>query len=236
MPGGRIAGMNQDVRSRVLDLRDAGRSPKQIARALGIPPAEAAALVREIDAANQVNAGHPDIIGCWVSSGWSAGLTVDGHPEWRDRPADSSVGGLVAVLLARDDRRGGKVSVCGYLVDTYFLGVKNAVPPRSMTRPALARFHQEFFSSFPTAPLPAPLELAQHLVFGAIDYARTFGVEPHPDFAAAAAHLGTWTGTSAITFGLEGKPFYIQGPHDDPKAIAAALERSNQVSPTSSPG
>jgi hypothetical protein len=225
--------MNDDVRDKVRALRDESRSPKQIARALCIPPAKAAALVREVDAARQVNAGNPDVVGCWVSPGWSTGLTVEGHSEWMDSPAESGVDGLVAVLLARDDRRGGKVSVCGYLVDVYFLGVKNAIPPRSMTRPALAQFRHEFFSGYPVAPLPAPLELAQHLVFGAIDYARSFGVEPHSDFAAAAPHLGTWTGTSAITFGRDGKPFYYQGPHDDLKVIAAALERSNQAIPTS---
>ena len=35
--------------------------------------------------------------------------------------------------------------------------------------------------------------------------ARTLGFEPAPGFGASD-HLGEWTGLSAITFGLDGKP------------------------------
>jgi hypothetical protein len=47
-----------------------------------------------------------------------------------------------------------------------------------------------------------------------------------PDFAAAASHLGAWEQTSAITFGRDGTPFYVQGPHDNPSATIRTLTRS----------
>jgi hypothetical protein len=74
--------------------------------------------------------------------------------------------------------------------------------------------------------LAVPIELAQHLVFGAVEYARSLGFEPAVGFEAAMDHLGSWTGPSVIGFGREGKPFYIQGPHDNAAAVIKTLERS----------
>jgi hypothetical protein len=79
------------------------------------------------------------------------------------------------------------------------------------------------FAGYDELAVPAPLELAQHLVFGAVEFARKLGFEPHPDFATAADHLGTWPGHCPIEFGYKGSPFYIQGPYDDVEAIANTL-------------
>ena len=65
-------------------LREQGRTPKQIARALGLAPAVVAPLVRAIAAADAANAPEREITGCWVSPGWSEGLTVAGDPGWPD--------------------------------------------------------------------------------------------------------------------------------------------------------
>lgn len=49
------------------------------------------------------------------------------------------------------------------------------------------------------------------------------GFEPSPDFAPAAGHLGPWAEDSAITFGRDGVPFYVQGPYDDARAVLRTL-------------
>ncbi|MGH8571492.1 MAG: hypothetical protein ACREX8_02800 [Gammaproteobacteria bacterium] len=93
----------------------------------------------------------------------------------------------------------------------------------------LPAFLRRFFGGFDEAgaPLSAPLELARHLVCGAVDYARQLGFEPAPDFAPAAGHLGPWQGsTSAITFGRHGVPWYVAGPYDDPAVVVRTLTRS----------
>jgi hypothetical protein len=87
------------------------------------------------------------------------------------------------VLVARDEAR-GRVSACGYLVDVYCLGVKNVVGPRVMDRHGLFEFARSYFSAYEGQSLAASLELAQHLVCGAVEYARSLGFEPHEDFAA----------------------------------------------------
>ena len=165
---------------------------------------------------------------CWVSSGWSAGLTVTGHPEWLDEPGGNEASsGLVGVLVAREAGR-SRVSVCAWLVDVYCLGVKNDLGPTVTYRTDLPLTVRNFFAVFGIRPVAAPLELAQHLVLGAVDYARSLGFEPaaEADFADTRGHLGTWEGPSAIRFGRDGRPFFISGPNDNPTRVLMQLERA----------
>jgi hypothetical protein len=222
-----IGSVQPDERlERVRLLRERGQTPKQIARVLGIRPAEADRLVRAVAIMAQAEAPGPALAGCWISPAWSAGLTVGDHPGWplHEDPA-AGTDGLAAVLVARKHRY-GKVSVCGYLADVYCLGVKNALGPEIMDDFGLQGFVRDFFSGYHGDPLEAPIELAREVVFGSIEYARGLGFDPHPDFAAAEAHLGSWTGPSTITFGKDGKPLYISGPYDDPRPVIRTLERT----------
>lgn len=207
-------------------LREQGRSPKQIARTLGIPPAVIARLVRAMAAHDQASAAESEVVGCWVSAGWSRGLTVNGRPDWADiEDAEDGPSGVACVLTARKDR-GSRVSVCGYLVDVYCLGVKNAIGPKVMSERDLYTYRRWFFGAFPDEPLEAPIELAQHLVFGSVEYARPLEFDPHPDFEATASHLGSWTEPSTIEFGRDGKPHYVEGPYDNANRILETLSRT----------
>jgi hypothetical protein len=217
---------HEELTARVRTLRARGRSPKEIARALGVPPATVTPLIRTIAAEQQTDAPAPQLVGCWVSAGWSDGLTVTGHPEWPDAPTrDSGVSGLASVLVARQARH-DKRSVCGWLVDAYCLGVKDIIGPRAMDDHDLTAFTRTFFAAYHAPPLPAPLDLAQHLVFGAVAYARDLGFPPARGFETTTGHLGPWVGPSAIGFGRDGKPLFIQGPHDHPTRVLATLERT----------
>jgi hypothetical protein len=211
---------------RVRLLREQGQTPKQIARALGIRSAEAGRLVRAAAIVAQAEAPEPALVGCWINPSWSTGLTVRDHPDWpRHEDPDAGTDGLVSVLVARKHRY-GKVSVCGYLADVYCLGVKNALGPRIVDDLGLTGFVRDFFSSYVGDPLEVPIELAREVVFGSVEYARGLGFDPHPDFAAAEGHLGSWTGPSTITFGRDGRPVYVSGPYDDPRPIVRTLEHA----------
>lgn len=59
----------------------------------------------------------------------------------------------------------------------YRLGVKNTLGPRTMSEADTSGFVKRYFAIFDRPAFPAPLELARHLVFGAVDYARDLGFE-----------------------------------------------------------
>jgi hypothetical protein len=149
---------NPELIERVRELRQRGRTPKEIARALGLPPAAVAPLIRAV-AAGQPKREAP-LVGCWVNQGWAAGLTVSGHAEWpgAGATAESGKSGLVCILVARD--AGGSVSVCGYLVDVWCLGVKNAVGPKSVERRRPPGFTDWYFRSYDQPPLAVPIDPA----------------------------------------------------------------------------
>ncbi|HEY3262676.1 MAG TPA: helix-turn-helix domain-containing protein [Pseudonocardiaceae bacterium] len=211
------------IEAQVRQLRESGLPPKLIARKLGVPVSTVGRLVAAIAAQRPPS---DEVVGCWVSPGWSRALVVAADRHWPDRDVGrTDEAGLVAVLVSRRHRH-DKVSVCGYLVDVHCLGVKNAVGPRVMDQRESLAFIRSFFAVFDGDPVPAPFELAQHLVLGAVEYARGLGFQPHSDFAAAAGHLGAWAGPSDITFGRDGKPFYMQGPYDNPMAVIQTLNRT----------
>jgi hypothetical protein len=217
----------EELLGQVRALRATGRSPKEIARALGLRPAQVVPLVRTIAAEDHAGASERELAGCWVSPGWSQGLTIEGRPGWPDVDvADSHDSfGLVSVLVTRQERY-GKMRLCGWLVDVYCLGVKDVVGPRVMSERRATELTGSFFAAYQARPVEAPLELAQHLVFGAVEYARGLGFEPARGFAATTGELGSWAGPSAISFGRDGKPFFVQGPHDNADAILQTLQRS----------
>jgi hypothetical protein len=219
--------VGSELTERVAELRQKGRTPKEIARALGLRPADVMPVIRALAA--QAPKREAPVAGCWVTPHWSDRLGVTGHADWPGLPAgeyESGESGLVGVLVARDP--GSTVVACGFLVDVFCLGVKDTNGPKTMDRRKLPDFTRTFFSAWPgQTPVAAPPDLARHLVFGAVDYARSLGFEPHPDFAKGAALLGDWeTGSSDVTFGQDGKPFYINGPRDDTYGTLAKLRQT----------
>jgi hypothetical protein len=224
--GYKIAMLDDTTIDNARELRACGLSPKEIARSLGVRPAIVADLVRTFAAERDAAAPNGGLVDCQTNAGWSAGLTITGHPEWADPGAREGTGGLVSVLVTRRRRHRRAATVCVYLLDVYCLGVKNAIGPDNMDDRALQRFTGHAFSGYDAPPIPAPIELARDPVLGSAEYAHALGFAPHPDFEQARAHLGAWAGPSAITFGCDGKPNYIQGPYDDPRHVLRTLRRA----------
>jgi hypothetical protein len=222
---------SDDLKARVQALRAAGSTPKQIARTLGIPRSQAVSLAHSGASPRPDRGTTPEkqLIGCWITRQWSNGLTIEDRPsDWiddNDLPPLAMGAGLPSVAVARE-HRDNDVTVCGYLVDTYCQGVKNAVPPSTIERRELSAFLADFFSAYGGRQLPAPIELAQNLVLGAVDYAQALGFDPHPDFYLAKPHLGAWQPPSRIRFGLHGKPYFQQGPYDNPVRVMRTLDKS----------
>jgi hypothetical protein len=205
-------------------LRADGATPKEIARALGMRPAAIAPLIRHVAAERPDGAAsEAGFARCWVSPGWSRELHVVSREGWEDVDLGEDGPAGVALALVARAGRGDRVTVCGYLVDTFCLGVKNVIGPERMRERDLPAFVRMYFQAFPAPALRAPIELARHLVLGAVEFASGLGLAPHPDFEAAREHLGELDEACAITFGRQGRPLYVPGPFDDPIAIMETL-------------
>jgi len=180
--------------------------------------------VRHVAREDGPGAAEPPVVGCWVSPGWREGL--EAPADWPDTKVADGVGhGLVSVLVARQHRR-GKVSVTGYLVDVYCLGVKDVLGPKVMDDNDLRAYVRTYFLVYQTPALAVPIEMARELVWGAVAYARDLGFEPHPDFEQVAGQLGSWEPTGVVRFGRGGRPYFVQGVRDNAMCILATLERS----------
>ena len=218
---------DEDLEARALTLHAEGVTPKQIARALGVRPAQVSEWVR----AGLARAAPTDelgaLVGAWVNPGWSHGLGLEGEASaWRALDPKPEVGqGLVTVFLERQHRH-GKVICSRALVDVWCLGVKNADGPQVMEPHESGALRTRVFGVHEREPVTLPLELLQALVLGAEAFARSIGISAHVDFEKVRPQLGPWEGPSPIRFGHDGQVEYIAGPHDDTGRILAILERT----------
>jgi hypothetical protein len=70
------------------------------------------------------------------------------------------------------------------------------------------------------------------LVFGAVDYAQSFGLSPHSDFRHARRLLDGIDPTlcaDRFEFGQDGKPLYIRGPYESPEKANLIAARINDA-------
>lgn len=133
--------------------------------------------------------------------------------------ADWKARGLASVGVVRE-MPNLKYLMGVYLVDTYCLGVKDAFSQVNIRASRIAEFKSRSNLRFE----PIPYEDARSLVLGAIEYARELGFEPHPDWAEARYLVEPERSfMRRFEFGHEGKPLYIQGPHDDGDSIMRRL-------------
>jgi hypothetical protein len=71
--------------------------------------------------------------------------------------------------------------------------------------------------------------LAAKIIRAGIGYARRWGFKPHPDLAEIAplfADADPDACDAVIPLGMDGKPFFVSGPHDDPRAVVDKLMKT----------
>ncbi len=67
------------------------------------------------------------------------------------------------------------------------------------------------------------------MIYASIEYAAQFGFEPQKDFALSQYLLvprGELEEPYQLTFGKDGKPFFIAGPYDNVARILKQLEKT----------
>lgn len=217
--------MTPEQAAEILRLRDAKVAPKQIARQLGLRPAEVTAFIRdnaESAYLEKARSGElQPVQACLVNQGAVQRLLT------KKRPKNSQgVEGLCQVIVARQEHN--RLLVGSYLVDHWCLGVKDLILPRKMGSSEFQLFVESCEGRFEEPFVEITLEQAQAIVYGAVDYARSLGFEPHRDFnTKAQIHLGLRPETLIpIEFGEKGQPFFISGPNDNAEKVVKTLEAS----------
>lgn len=210
-------------------LRAVNLSPKQIARKLGLRPASVNAFLRqqaqEATLSRQARGELPPLERCLINEKAARRLLDPRNEEDAYYEDDDWGAGLAQIFVTRVERN--QYLLCGYLVDYRCLGVKDALGPRKLNQSQYQAMVEQAYANFNQDYREISLEQAQSIVFGAVEYSAQLGFEPHPDFAAAKAHLGKPPEELLpIEFGEDGKPFYVSGPYDNPEKIIAKLRET----------
>ena len=147
---------------------------------------------------------------CWISDNWQKDDL-----------------GLVEILVSRQ-QPDGNICFGTYLVDKYLLGVKNTFGNAGFSR---ARFQNEVVNKIfrKLKPQKCPVELAHQMVYASLEYAAQFGFQPEKDFAVTQyilAPRGELEEPYQLTFGKDGKPFFVAGPYDNASRILRQLEKT----------
>ncbi len=148
---------------------------------------------------------------CWISADW-------------DKKESA---GLVEILLARQ-QPDGNICFGVYLVDKFCLGLKNTFANAGFST---TRYHNEVRGRIfrETKPKACPIELAHQMIYASIDYAAQFGFTPEKDFAISQyllAPRGELAEPYQLTFGNNGRPLFVAGPHDNAARILRQLDKT----------
>src|SRR5271154_5395112 len=108
----------------------------------------------------------------------------------------------------------GSVAASFFLVDAWFLGVKDAFFVVSSRHKFKEQMRVQGYEH-PLKPMDPPV--ARQLLRDAAAYAASNGVPPNEDFAEAELIFGDVPmAEQTFTFGKDGEPLYISGPNDIP--------------------
>jgi len=143
------------------------------------------------------------------------------NTDWKEQ-------GVAHVVVARSHVN-GNVTGCMYLVDIFCLGIKNTqyffnIPIVEYQEMKESMDHIEFE--------PISYNLAHNIVFAGLEYAEEYEFKPHKDFTSITRFMLEEDTEDIelidIECGLDGKPFYVNGPNEDEaktRQILAQLER-----------
>ena len=132
--------------------------------------------------------------------------------------------GIGQLLLTRR-LPNGRLAIANFLVDVFCLGVKNAYW-NIVSEWEFDKLKRKLEGMGPLHSA-TPEQFAK-LVYDSVEYALSFGLAPHPDYKHAKlllAGIDASRCTDVFTFGQDGKPLFINGPHDSPEKIKIIMHK-----------
>lgn len=145
------------------------------------------------------------IVECWIGKNWK------------------EVGESSIMIIRK--MGGDKYAIGVYLVDIFCLGVKDCF---YLIKPDFEKEELVEQSKSADNMVLIDADLAQNIIYGAVEYAEDLGFKPHKDFAVAQYLLDDVEELEYIEveFGRNGKPLFIAGPHDNVGLIMNTLNRT----------
>lgn len=122
--------------------------------------------------------------------------------------------GMSNVLVSRA-LNSGRIAFTAFLVDMYCLGVKDVTFDIVSRRNYDWRVYNKLLRDYEVVNLEP--DAARKLVEGAVEYAAQIGLSPHRDYLKGMRIFGDIDAVSCteeFTYGKDGKPFFVAGPHD----------------------
>lgn len=132
--------------------------------------------------------------------------------------------GIGYLLIARREGEGRYV-YASYMLDVFCLGVKDTFW-RACSKGEFDEMVERVESTQTLIPIKP--ECFVKIIQGAVEFANAVGFGPHHDFKHSSKLLQGIDPdgcTEEFTFGKDGHPFYIQGPHESPQEAAFIMQR-----------
>ena len=220
--------MTPEQAQEIARLRDLNASPKQIARKLGLRPAEVSEEIRKLATRHAAERGATQTLApldaCWVNrNAYECLLNPDTNLSEENRKLLDN--GLAIVMVVRQPRF-NQYELCNYLVDYWCLGIKNALGPQKLKGSSYPAFLEKVYEAYDGEYLKISIEQAQSIIFSALEYSEKLGFKPHKDFEAAKAHLGPQLDYAPLECGRQGQPCFFPGPHDNTSQIIETLTQT----------
>lgn len=126
----------------------------------------------------------------------------------------------------------GRYALSVFLVDTFCLGVKNAMYA-FMDADRYKVQMENFLHMSEEQFLACEPAYARKLVESAIAYAQGLGFEPHADYKIAKVIFGDVDASASdahFDFGRDGNPYYMPGPGDTPAEQRRVIKQLEKIS------
>lgn len=117
------------------------------------------------------------------------------------------------------------------MVDLHCLGVKNTTWRFNQDDADFKEFFDNINSDIPMKEVS--YNLVHNIIFAGLEYAEDLGFKPHKDFSDITEYFLEEDNDDIelmdIECGHDGKPLYIQGPHDTPAQTTAIIRQLTKV-------
>ena len=123
--------------------------------------------------------------------------------------------GLASIIITRiNPKFSSHVTTSHYLVDMFCLGVKDAFIKHKLSLTEYFAYKTIMIDSNEGVE-NISYENVRSIIFGGLHYAKSLGFPPHKDWHIAQHAIEPERSyINKFSFGKDGKPCYIQGPHD----------------------